>query len=286
MAPPSRVPGTDGLVRYGPTATTAVADLPAAYVDAWTPRQDPARLTRQQAPVSAGRAEVAASYVHARIEGIAGDLAALKPGGRNTAIYTAALKVGSTLASARSTPGAEQAAAAWTDQAAEDALMAAAEQNGYVGDHSATEARSAVRSGLRNGLRNPRPLPEFGRSRVTPSREHQRSRGELERRGSGASTSEPIGLNPASSRGPSKVGSPRPSVAPSHREPRSGQVPESKEAGAPESYDSLPRFSRQTETADWRNAIALKECEKWQPKVLSNPDQAVTTEPAEPEIER
>ena len=285
MAPPSRVPGTDGLVGYGPTAVTVVADLPAAYLDAWTPRRAPARLVRQQAVVSADRADVAASYVKARIEGIARDLAALKPGGRNTAIYTAALKVGSTLAAARSTPGAEQAAAAWTDQAAEDALMTAAEQNGYIGDHSAAEARSAARSGLRNGLRNPRPLPEFGRSRVSPSRDHQKAQRELERPGSGASTSQPIGPNPASSAEPGNVGTPRLSAASSHREWR-GQIPKLKETGTPEGNDSLPRFSRQTETADWRKPIASKECEGWQPRIPSDPEPVVATESAEPEIGR
>jgi len=39
--------------------------------------------------------------------------------------------------------------------------MGAAERNGYVGDHSAAAARSAIRSGLRNGLRSPRPLPSI-----------------------------------------------------------------------------------------------------------------------------
>ncbi len=276
MAPPSRVPGANGLVGYGPTATTAVADLPAAYVDAWTPRQDPARLTRQHAPVSAGRAEVAASYVHARIEGIAGDLAALKPGGRNTAIYTAALKVGSTLAAARSTPGAEQAAAAWTDQAAEDALMAAAEQNGYVGDHSAAEARSAVRSGFRNGLRNPRPLPEFGGDRVVPSTSARLNSWEgLERGESGTSTSD-------LSRGPGKVGSLRPLATPGPR-PRSGQIFELEEARAPTGNDSILRSSRKAEAVDWRNAIAPKEREQWRPRHPSALDHVVAAEPT-PEI--
>ncbi len=62
---------------------------------------------------------------------------------------------------ARCTPGAESAAAAWSDEAAEDALLAAAGRNGYVAGHSAAAARSAIRSGLRNGLRSPRPLPDF-----------------------------------------------------------------------------------------------------------------------------
>src|SRR5215469_11298519 len=97
-------------------------------VCAWSGRLQPFRPEESDA---------AASYVDARINGITEDLAACQPGGRNTAIYTAALKVGSTLGAARSTPGAEQAAAAWSDEGAEDALMAAAGQNGYIADHSA-----------------------------------------------------------------------------------------------------------------------------------------------------
>jgi len=161
MAPPSRVPAAGSLAGYGPAAGGDVADLPAAYVTAWTPPKEPARAPRPAAPVPPGKADAAAAYVHARITGIAEDLAAREPGGRNTAIYTAALKVGSTLGAARSTPGAENAAAAWSDEAAADALLAAAGRNGYVAGHSAAAARSAIRSGLRNGLRSPRPLPDF-----------------------------------------------------------------------------------------------------------------------------
>jgi hypothetical protein len=112
--------------------------------------------------------------VHARITGIVEDLARREPGGRNTAIYTAALKVGSTLGTARSTPGAENAAAAWSDEAAENALLAAAERNGYIAGHSAAAARSAIRSGLRNGLRNPRPLPDFSSRAIPYARERGR----------------------------------------------------------------------------------------------------------------
>ena len=172
MAPPSQVPATNGPASYGPVTSTAIADLPAAYLEAWTPRKELARPARSRVPVPSARAEVAASYVQARITGIAEDLAALKPGGRNTAIYTAALKVGSTLGAARSTPGAEQAAAAWTDEAAEDALMTAAERNGYVADHSVAAARSAIRSGIRNGLRSPRPLPDLGRCPFNSPAQH------------------------------------------------------------------------------------------------------------------
>jgi hypothetical protein len=136
MAPPSRVPAGGLLARYGPTAGTEVAQLPAAYVAAWTPRSEPVRVPRPVMSVPVGRADAAAAYVRARIAGIVGDLAGREPGGLNTAIYTAALKVGSTMGAARSTPGAETAAAAWPDEAAEAALMAAAESNGYVAAHS------------------------------------------------------------------------------------------------------------------------------------------------------
>ncbi len=172
MAPPSRVPDAGGLAGYGPVTGSVIADLPAAYLDAWTPPRQPGR-PRPAMSIPPGTAEVAAAYVHARINGITEDLAVLKPGGCNTAIYTAALKVGSTLGTARSAPGTEQAASEWTDQAVEDALMNAAEQNGYIADQSAAAARSAIRSGLRNGLRDPRPLPDLGHRRAD-ARQSQR----------------------------------------------------------------------------------------------------------------
>ena len=168
MAPPSQVPAAGRLATYGPPSGTAVTDLPTAYLAAWTPPQAQGTQRRRTAPVPPGRADIVASYVHARVEGIAADLAQHEPGGRNAAIYTAALKVGSTLGAARTTPGAEHAAAEWSDQAAEEALMEAAEANGYVAQHGAAAARTAVRSGLRNGLRDPRPLPDFTAKPASP----------------------------------------------------------------------------------------------------------------------
>ena len=161
MAAPSQVPAGGELAAYGPVAAAAVAALPAAYVTAWTPPPPDTARPRRAVPVPPDRAGTAACYVHARVDGIAADLAAHEPGGRGTALYTAALKVGSTLGAARTTPGAGHAAAEWTDQAAEQALMDAAEANGYVAKHGTAAARTAIRSGLRNGLRNPRPLPVF-----------------------------------------------------------------------------------------------------------------------------
>ena len=110
-------------------------------------------------PVPPGSAGRAARYVHEAMTRIAGDLASHQPGGRNAAAYAAGLKAGSLLGAARSTPGAEPAA--WTDEQAEEALMDAAERNGYTGKDGPAEARRAIRSGLRNGLRSPRALPDF-----------------------------------------------------------------------------------------------------------------------------
>ena len=113
-------------------------------------------------PDGAGRA---VRYVHDTLTGIAAELASRPPGGRNTAAYTAGLKTGSLLGAARATPGAGQAAAAWTAEAAEQALIDAAQRNGYVDKDGEAEARRAIRSGLRNGLRRPRALPDFATSR-------------------------------------------------------------------------------------------------------------------------
>jgi hypothetical protein len=172
MAPPSRVPAHGGPAAYGPASGASVADLPATYVTAWTPPQPQPGIQRRPVPVPAAQAGAAGSYVHAKIEGILADLASHEPGGRNTAIYTAALKAGSALGAARITDGAEHAAGGWTEEAAEEALLAAAEQNGYTSDHSAAAARSAIRS----GLHNPRPLPDFTASTRCPDPQRGPSR--------------------------------------------------------------------------------------------------------------
>ncbi len=246
MAPPSQVPAHGGLGSYGPVAGTVIADLPAAYVDAWTPRAEQARLAQPRLPVPPGRAEIAASYVHARITGIAEDLAALQPGGRNTAIYTAALKAGSTLGAARSTPGAGEAAGAWTDQAAEEALMAAAERNGYVTDHSAAAARSAIRSGFRNGLRNPRPLPDFSSGHAWPAR------------------------LPAASSREQLAASPAPRLK--------GAEPDGR-------GDFEPAHGRQSGMSDWRDVILREDPEEWEPRfVPPRPDATIASQTSGPEI--
>ena len=159
MAAPSLVPGADRPARYGPLTGDHVAALPGSYVTAWTPPQPRPRPAGRRVPVPPDSAGRAARYVHEAMTRIAGDLASHQPGGRNAAAYAAGLKAGSLLGAARSTPGAERAA--WTDEQAEEALMDAAERNGYTGKDGPAEARRAIRSGLRNGLRSPRALPDF-----------------------------------------------------------------------------------------------------------------------------
>jgi hypothetical protein len=220
MAPPSHVPAPGGLVAYGPVSGTAVADLPAAYLTAWTPPQ-PQPIPPQQppTPVPPDRAGAAAAYVHAKITGIIADLAARQPGGRNTAIYTAALKTGSTLGAARTTDGAEHAAHGWDDQAAEDALMEAAEANGYIAQHGPAAARSAIRSGLRNGLRNPRPLPDLT---AAPARPAPQPRAARPHRGTGRDSHQGTSPQPGT---PERATTVAPetgpaTAAPARREPR------------------------------------------------------------------
>jgi hypothetical protein len=172
MAPPSVVPTPDGPARYGPTSGAGVTALPAAYVAAWTPPQPPPQPAAARAPVPADGADRAAKYVHDAMARIAGDLAS-REGARNSAAYTAGLKAGSLLGAVRITPGAETAAGAWTDEAAEEALLEAARANGYVGKDGEAEARRAIQSGLRNGLRGPRALPDFTPSGPAPAASHR-----------------------------------------------------------------------------------------------------------------
>jgi hypothetical protein len=169
MAAPSVVPGRSGPARYGPVGRDSVAALPAAYLTAWTPPQPAPRPLSQPMPVPPDGADRAARYVHDALMDITAELASRPPGGRNAAAYTAGLKAGSMLGAARTTPGAEQAAAAWTDEAAEQALIDAAQRNGYVDKDGESEARRAIRSGLRNGLRSPRALPDFAATRLAPA---------------------------------------------------------------------------------------------------------------------
>jgi hypothetical protein len=169
MAAPSMVPGPGGQARYGPVSPAPIAALPAAYLTAWTPPQPTPRPPSRPVPVPPDRADRAARYVHDALTDIAAELASHPPGGRNAAAYTAGLKAGSLLGAARATPGAEQAAAPWTDEAAEQALIDAAQHNGYLDKDGEPQARRAIRSGLRNGLRSPRTLPDFTTTRAAPA---------------------------------------------------------------------------------------------------------------------
>ena len=164
MAAPSVVPGPDGQGRYGPVSSSRAVALPAAYLTAWTPQPAP-RPPGRSVPIPPDSADRAARYVHDAMTNIAAELGARPPGGRNAAAYTAGLKAGSLLGAARATPGGEQAADAWTDEVAEQALVDAAQRNGYIDKDGEAEARRAIRSGFRNGLRQPRALPDFSTSR-------------------------------------------------------------------------------------------------------------------------
>jgi hypothetical protein len=173
MAAPSAVPGPNGQACYGPVSPSHVAALPAAYLIAWTPPEPAPRPASRPVPIPPQGADRAARYVHNALTDIAAELTSCPPGGRNAAAYTAGLKAGSLLGAARATAGGEQAAAAWTDELAEQALMDAAQRNGYVDKDGEAEALRAIRSGLRNGLRNPRALPDFTAprpGRISPPR--------------------------------------------------------------------------------------------------------------------
>ena len=187
-------------------------------------------------------------------------MATLRPGGRNTAIYTAALKIGSTLSAARSTHGAEEAAAAWSDQAAEDTLMAAVEQNGYIDDHSAAAARSAIRSGLRNGLRSPRPLPDLSGRRAPSISAHPRLRAQLGPGAGGVGQLASTDRHPAPSREPGTANSGLPSAS-SRNEPALDQGSGSREAEGCDVGDLLPDSGDQKGIGDWREAIVQQERE-------------------------
>ena len=162
MAAPSVVPGPDRPARYGPLTGDHVAALPGPYVTAWTPPQPPARAAGRRVPIPPDSAGRAARYVHEAMTRIADDLASHQPGGRNAAAYAAGLKAGSLLGAARTTPGAEHAA--WTDEQAEEALMDAAERNGY------TEQGRPGRSPPRDPLR----APQRAAQPPCPARLHHR----------------------------------------------------------------------------------------------------------------
>jgi hypothetical protein len=100
-------------------------------------------------PVPAASVGRAAKYVSDAMTRIADDLASRDPGGRNAAAYAAGLKTGSLLGAARVTPGAEHAA--WTDEQAEQALLDAAQRNGYASKDGEAEALRAIARGRGTG---------------------------------------------------------------------------------------------------------------------------------------
>src|SRR5260370_7883627 len=85
MAPPSRVPTGNGPASYGPASGTGVADLPAAYLQAWTPPTQQTRPAAGPAPVPPGSGDRVAAYLRRSIDPITAGLANHPPRGRNTA---------------------------------------------------------------------------------------------------------------------------------------------------------------------------------------------------------
>lgn len=102
------------------------------------------------APVWDGRAPDARerAYLSAALDRQAADVASTTEGGRNLALYTAALKLGSFVSGA----GLDEAAV-W------QALAASADACGLTRDDGPASVRSTIRSGLANGRRNPRAVP-------------------------------------------------------------------------------------------------------------------------------
>ena len=88
------------------------------------------------------------AYLHAAVRGEADKVAKTAKGGRNEAIFVAALKLGSYVAGA----GLDEPVVI-------AALEAAAETNGYTAEHGVVSTRASIRSGLRGGKKNPRAVP-------------------------------------------------------------------------------------------------------------------------------
>lgn len=148
--------------------------------------------------------------------------------------------------------------------------MTAAEQNGYIADHSAATARAAIRSGLRNGLRSPRPLPEFGRRQMSAG---QVPREQRARRKPGSSTAAPpksTGRGPAASRARDAASSTCLSAASSREAPDFGQVSASKGTESVEPEDLAPASRCQTGFSDGRESIVRKEREELERVRLPN----------------
>lgn len=87
-------------------------------------------------------------YLGAALAGEADKVAKTEEGGRNDALFTAALKLGSYIAGA-----------GLDEQKVRDALEGAAVANGYTEEHGVNSTRASIGSGLRAGRKNPRAVP-------------------------------------------------------------------------------------------------------------------------------
>ena len=88
------------------------------------------------------------AYLDAALTGEAENVAKAAKGGRNDALFVAALKCGSYVAGA-----------GLDEQRVIAALQAAADTNGYTAEDGVGSTRATIRSGLRRGRKNPRAVP-------------------------------------------------------------------------------------------------------------------------------
>jgi hypothetical protein len=88
------------------------------------------------------------AYLHAALTGEADKVAKTAKGGRNDAIFEAALKLGSYVAGA-----------GLGEKTVIAALEQAAETNGYTAEDGELATNASIRSGLRSGKKNPRAVP-------------------------------------------------------------------------------------------------------------------------------
>ena len=94
------------------------------------------------------------AYLAAATRSEADKVAKTTKGGRNEAIFTGALKLGSYVAGA-----------GLHEPVVIAALEGAAEANGYTAEHTEMATRATIRSGLRGGRKNPRAVPPRRRLR-------------------------------------------------------------------------------------------------------------------------
>src|SRR5260370_10169775 len=104
MAPPSRVPTGNGPASYGPASGTGVADLPAAYLQAWTPPTQQTRPAAGPPPGPPGSGDRDPASLRRSIHAITAGLANHPPHGRNTPVCTPPPKSAPPLGAARAPP--------------------------------------------------------------------------------------------------------------------------------------------------------------------------------------